>query len=148
MLLEKLFGNLFGLIWLLVFIGAIIFLIVWLFIKRDFVEKKEDVVKKELLRENYGGFLICENEEGKYELKKENGILIKVFDSLEDAKVFVDVLLLRNENDSVYEIVEIGGFFKVRKKGSERTLRKFETEEEAENYVKEKGNNDWSKVDR
>ena len=42
------------------------------------------------------------------------------------------------EISEVYEIIEQDGFFKVRKKGSERTIRKFLTELEAINYVKEK----------
>ena len=38
----------------------------------------------------------------------------------------------------MYEIVEVDNFFKVRKKGSDRTLRKFATLDEAEDFVKEK----------
>jgi len=139
MFLEKTFGNLFGIIWLIIFILAILGLLVWLFIKK---EKVEEVEKRELVKEQYNGFSFEETEDGKFEVKKEDGNVVKTFDKLEDCKVFVDVLFLRSENDSNYEIAEEDGFFKVRKKGSERTLRKFKTEEEAENYIKEKESND------
>ena len=141
MFLEKTFGNVFGIIWLLIFILAVLGLLVWLLIKK---EKVEIVEKRELIKEDYNGFSFEETEDGRFEVKKEDGSVVKTFDKLEDCRVFVDVLLLRSEieNDSNYEIVESDGFFKVRKKGSERTLRKFETEEEAENYIKEKESND------
>lgn len=142
MFLEKLFGNIFGLIWLIVFTLGILALLVWMIIKKDKVISEEVVeeVKKEYLKEEYSGFLIEENENNKYEVKKDDRVL-KTFDVVSDAKMFIDVLLLReeeNQKESVYEIVEIDGFFKVRKKGSERTIRKFATLEEAEKYVKEK----------
>jgi hypothetical protein len=44
------------------------------------------------------------------------------------------------EKTSEYEIVEVDGLFKVRKVGSERTIRKFITKKEAVEYVKEKEN--------
>lgn len=142
MFLEKLFGNIFGLIWLIVFTLAILALLVWMIIRKDKVTCEEVVeeIKKEYLKEEYKGFLIEENENNKYEVKKDDKVL-KTFDTVSDARMFSDVLLLReeeSEKESVYEIVEIDGFFKVRKKGSERTIRKFATLEEAEEYVKEK----------
>jgi len=152
MFFEKMFGNLFGMIWLIVFILGTLSLLVWMFVKK---EKVAEVEEKQLIKEVYNDFIIEENNEGKFEVKNEEDITVKVFDNIEDSKMFVDVLLLRNEShddielkDSNYEIVEINGFFKVRKKGSERTLRKFVTIEEAQNYVKEKDSNDWSKINR
>lgn len=151
MFLENLFGSLFGLIWLIVFIVAVLALLVWAFIKKDkeiiVVEREEEIEEKveevkSSLKEEYKNFNIEENENNKFEVKK-NEKSLKTFDSVEDCKMFIDVLLMRNEEkESIYEIVEIDGFFKVRKKGSERTIRKFSTLEEAEDYVREKENND------
>ena len=140
MILEKMFGNLFGIIWLVVFILAVWCLLIYLlFVKKD---KLEEVTKKDLIKEIYKECIIEENFEGKFELKNNDGTIIKSFDSLEDAKIFVDVSILRKEDDSNYEIIEVDNNFKVRKKGSERTLRKFATMEEAQNFVKGKGKND------
>ena len=163
MFLENLFGSTFGIIWLLVFTVAVLALLVWLVVKKDKEiieikvkdeEKVEEVVVapveekvqevKVPFKKEYKGFLIEENENNKFEVKKEEKVL-KTFGAVEDCKMFVDVLLLREEeskSDSAYEIVEVDGFFKVRKKGSERTIRKFETLEEAEDYVREKEDND------
>lgn len=163
MFLENLFGSTFGIIWLLVFTVAVLALLVWLVVKKDkeiievkvkeeeklekveevLVEEKEEEVKVHFKKE-YKGFLIEENENNKFEVKKEEKNL-KTFTTIDDCKMFIDVLLLReeeSEKESLYEIVEIDGFFKVRKRGSDRTIRKFETIEEAEDYVREKENND------
>ena len=149
MFLEKMFGNVFGIIWLVVFIVAVLSLLIWTFSKKEKVVKETmEEVKKELIKDTYKDFIIEENDEGKFEILKSDEKINKVFDSFEDCKIFIDVILLRRENNSSYEIIEIDGFFKVRKKGNERTIRKFSTQEEAEDYVKEKESNDWSKVNR
>ena len=106
MFLENMFGNLFGLIWLIIFILGIAALIIWLFIKQN---KVEEVEKNEISND-----VDVVEEEKKVEVVEEKTI------------------------SEGYEIVEQDGFFKVRKKGSERTIRKFATELEAINYVKEK----------
>ena len=106
MFLENMFGNLFGLIWLIIFILGIAALIIWLFIKQNKVEEGEKT-------ETSNDIEVVE-EEKKVETVEEKTI------------------------SEGYEIVEVDGFFKVRKKGSERTIRKFPTELEAINYVKEK----------
>ena len=143
MFLEKMFGNVFGIIWLVVFIVAVLSLLIWTFAKKEKVVKETmEEVKKELIKDTYKDFIIEENDEGKFEILKSDEKINKVFDSFEDCKIFIDVILLRRENNSSYEIIEIDGFFKVRKKGNERTIRKFLTQEEAEDYVKEKESND------
>ena len=129
MFLEKLFGNTFGMIWLIIFSLAVFALIVWLLVKKDKmitkintskVEEKEVVITTEVKSQN---------------VKKEDVVApIK-----EEKKT--------EEKTSEYEIVEVDGLFKVRKVGSERTIRKFITKKEAVEYVKEK-ENDWSKINR
>lgn len=139
MIFEKMFGNLFGIIWLIIFILAILALLIWMFIKKNyFLENGGRNQEKELIKEIYKDVLIEENKEGKFEIQKFG----KIFDSVDDCKIFIDVLFLRNENNSNYEVFEAEGFFKVRKKNSERTLRKFYTREEAEDFIKEKEEND------
>lgn len=152
MLLENLFGGIFGFIWLSIFIVGVLSLIVWQLVKKDKVSDKQDSVEKikeveevkeikELIKEEYKGLVIEEVENNIFVVKSE-GKIVKKFDKYTDCKVFIDVVFLRKENDSNYDIVEIDGSFKVRKKGSERTIRKFDTYEDAENFVKEKENND------
>jgi hypothetical protein len=138
MFIEKMFGNTFGMVWLIIFTLSIFALLVWSFIKKE----KLFEIKKELVKENYNGFVIEEKDDLKFDVKKEDGSVLKTFNNIADCKVFVDVLLLRNENNSAYEIVKIDGFFKVRKKESGRIIRKFTTEEDAENYIKEREDND------
>ena len=143
MFLEKIFGNVFGVIWLIIFLLSIGSLLAFVMLK-----KKDEQVIKEYHKETYKEYSIEENEDGKYDVKKEE-TLLKTFDSIEDCKVFVDVVELRNyESTSIYEIVEEEGFFKVKKKDTQRTIRKFSDKIDAENYIKEKENNDWSKTDR
>lgn len=154
MFFEEMFGNLFGLIWLILFSLGVIVLLIWMLIKKD--SKINEVEENnEIILINYKNFYIEKKENNKFEISDTEGKVIKNFVSLEDAKFYVDALLLRSEEmeneegkDSLYEIFKSEGFFKVRKKGSERTLRKFDSEEEALNYVKEKENNDWSKINR
>ena len=141
MFLERIFGNLYGLIWLIVFIMFVAFVFVCIMFKKENNLYREEKIK-EYFKEIYKEYNIEENEVGKFEVKK-NEIALKTFDSVADCKIFIDVLLLREEkNESVYEIVEVDGYFKVRKKGNERTIRKFDNLEEAKNYIKEKENND------
>ena len=122
MFLEKMFGNTFGMIWLIIFSLAVFALIVWLLVKKDKmitkintskVEEKDVVTTTEVKSQN------VEKEEVVAPIKEEKKT---------------------EEKTSEYEIVEIDGSFKVRKTGSERTIRKFPTYEEASNYVKEKEN--------
>lgn len=142
MFLERIFGNLFGIIWLGIFTLAILILFIWLLLKK---EKNNEIVnneEKEYLMETYKEYVIEEKESGEFEVKKE-GHILKSFNNFGDCKIFIDVLLLRDEKrENIYEIIEVDGFFKVRKKGSERTIRKFNVLEDAQDYVKEKENND------
>lgn len=122
MFLEKMFGNTFGLLWLAIFSLSILALVVWLFIKKDKVVKND---------------LVSNNREEKVEEKIE--VAAPIVEQTKEP--------IKEEKKSNYEIIEIDGFFKVRKVGSERTIRKFATNEEALSYVKEK-ENDWSKINR
>ena len=140
MIIENMFKSLFGIIWLITFVLSVLALLIWLFVKKEKVAEEN---KKVLIKYEYKCFLIEENESAKFEVKKLNEDKVyKIFEKEEDAKIFIDVLFLRSESTSMYEIVEQDGFYKVKKKGSERTVRKFNTEEEAEDYIKEKENND------
>lgn len=118
MLLEKLFGNTFGLIWLIVVMVASLGLIVFLFSKKENNNiKKEDVKSVEEISINKEVVEQAVNEEIVIEEKEE----VKVA--------------------SEYEILESNdGFFRVRKVGSDRTLRKFSAKEEAVEFVKQKEN--------
>ena len=155
MLLENLFGGVLGFILLCVFIVSTLFFLVYQLVKKDVVLYEEKTVEdakkvtkiKELIKEEYKGFVIEEDENNNFVVKDEVKIL-KKFDKYGDCKVFIDVISLRKESNFNYEIVEIDGFFKVKKKGNERIIRKFVTYQEAENYVKEKENNDWSRTNR
>ena len=117
MFLEKIFGNLFGIIAIVIFVFAVFVLLILEFLKKKDYEESE--------------------------LVKQDVVETKIVDErvLEKNNVCEAVL-------GDYEIVEVDGFFKVRKKGSDRTIRKFVTKDEALVYVKEKSNNDWSKNDR
>ena len=108
MIIENLFANTIGRVLLIAFCLLILVLLVWLL-----MEKKEKDTEK---------------EEMDYEQSESN-----LSESANEVNKLQPV-----EDISVYEIVEIEGSFKVRKKGSERTIRKFATKEEAANYVKEK----------
>lgn len=115
MLLEILFGSTFGLIWLIVFLVAILALIVWLFIKKE----------KDLENSNEKEEIINEKEEANVIEKEE---IVEVKEEIKE-----------NVNNE-YEILESDdGFFRVRKIGSERTLRKFATKMEAEDFVEKRG---------
>ena len=108
MLIEKMFGNTFGMIWLIVFLVAIIALIVWLLMRKDRIIEEDSSIENK------------EDETIKEEIVKEEAVEEKVV-------------------NKEYEIIESeDGFFRVRKIGSERTLRKFATSKEAEDFVKEK----------
>ena len=131
MFLEKMFGNTFGMIWLIIFSLAVLALIVWLLVKKDKAIAKTNVIKVE---ENE----VVTTGEVKAQEEKKEEVIASVEEIKEEKK---------EEKNSVYEIVEVDGFFKVRKIGSERTIRKFSTRKEAVEYVKEK-ENDWSKNDR
>ena len=118
MFIEKLFGNTFGIVWLVVFALAMLGLIVWMFVKEDkeieISDEKTNQVKQEIIK----------NEE-LVENKKE-----EVTEDKKDNESFV----------SQYEIIESeDGFFRVRKIGGDRTLRKLSTKEEAEEYIKTRG---------
>jgi len=125
MFLEKLFGNTFGLIWLIVFMAIVLGLIVFLFVKK---EKNE----KEIV-----------GDEEKVERVVEETSTVEKEEKFEET-VIDEVKMEENSvaTTSEYEIIESeDGFFRVRKAGTERTLRKFATKEEAVEFVKQKENN-------
>ena len=120
MFIEKLFGNTFGMVWLIIFLAAVLALMLWIILKK---EKEEKIVE---INEEVTPVV----EEVPVEVKEE-------------VKETVS-------NDSEYEIIESeDGFFRVRKVGSERTLRKLATRVEAENFIEKRGlKHDWSKANR
>ena len=124
MFLEKMFGNTFGMIWLIIFSLAVLSLIIWLLVKKDKIIAKINAFKTE------------EKEVVKtFEVKVQDDAKEEVIAPVEEIKEEK-----KEEKNSVYEIVEVDGVFKVRKIGSERTIRKFSTRKEAVEYVKEKEN--------
>ncbi len=123
MLLEKLFGSTFGLIWLLIFIVVVFVLIIWLLIKKDNVCVNSD--------EQVESTSNIDINEEKEVFAQENKV---VEESKYENKEHVSP-------NSEYEIIESeDGFFRVRKVGTERTLRKFATMEEAKAFIKGKEN--------
>lgn len=127
MFLEKLFESVYGKIWLIILLVAILALIVYLLIKNE----KREIVKKEADEEkNFNEDSVNANEESHVEtenIEKDNreDIEEKTDDELPDYGEFVIVK-------------GIDGFFRVRKKESERTIRKFATVIEAENYIEKR----------
>lgn len=127
MFLEKLFESIYGKIWLLILLIAILALIVYLLVKN---EKREVVNKKHDEEKNTDEVSINNSEESHVEneiVQDENIDTIeeKTDDVLPDYGEFVVV-----KGDD--------GFFRVRKKESERTIRKFATIIEAENYIEKR----------
>lgn len=127
MFLEKLFESVYGKIWLIILLVAILALIVYLLIKNE----KREAVKKEADEEkNFNEDSVNANEESHVEtenIEKDNreNIEEKTYDELPDYGEFVIVK-------------GTDGFFRVRKKESERTIRKFATVIEAENYIEKR----------
>lgn len=122
MIIEKLFGNTFGMIWLVVFMVAVLGLIVFMFVKKDKVVTTEDHME---------------------EVREEtNEKVEEIVENTEDSSNAEELVAETSEVpvNTEYEIIESeDGFFRVRKVGSERTLRKLSTRSEAEEYIKAKG---------
>lgn len=113
MLFERMFGNIYGYIWLLIFLAAVVALILWI------VFKKENNVK-------------IVSEEKKEEMVVKEAVVIEETSVAEEKK--------ENNESNEYEIIESeDGFFRVKKVGNERTLRKFSTRIEALNFIDKKG---------
>lgn len=121
MFIEKMFKNTFGMIWLLVFLAAVFALIVWMFTKKDKVKEENNELVEEI-KEEVKGEPVVETEVTAIETK------------VEEKQVEKEVL------NKEYEIIEgEDGFFRVRKIGAERTLRKFSTRIEAEDFIEKRG---------
>ena len=128
MIIDKLFGNMFGMIFLVVFMLVVLALIIFMFLKKDNIEDVEEQIND----------------------NTHEDIVNEVVEDKENVSSIQEVTVQSSEStsNSEYEIIESeDGFFRVRKVGSERTIRKFSTRKEAVEYVKEK-ENDWSKNDR
>lgn len=116
MFLEKLFSNTFGLIWLAIFVVAAFVLIIWMFAKKENVSEYSEVKEVEPVSEQVEEKEIVETKEEVVIEQKEEAV------------------------NKDYEILESeDGFFRVRKVGSDRTLRKFSTRIEAENFIEKRG---------
>ena len=118
MFFEKMFGNLFGYIWLLIFLAAVVALMLWVVLKKENKitvneEKAEDITEEAVVEES---------------TVKETPVIME------------EVKTEENKDNNEYEIIESeDGFFRVRRVGNERTLRKFSTRIEAENFIDKKG---------
>lgn len=125
MFIENLFGNVFGLVWLIIFLVAVVALIFWIILKKE---------KENIVIENVDEKLeIEEKEEVKEEIKTIWPKAVVKQETIEQTKE-------KKVPDNEYEIVESeDGFFRVKKVGNERTLRKFSTRVEAENYIEKRG---------
>lgn len=114
MFLEKLFCNSFGFALLIVSMTVVLGLIVFLFMKKERGYETENFVEDKILENN----------------TNNNVELVEtvVQDVEETAKALLEYEILEGED----------GFFRVRKVGVERTLRKLSTREEAEQFIKQK----------
>ena len=123
MLLDKLFGNTFGMIWLIIFMVAILALFCWLlFFNKDNKEKNIIDNKNEKEIEN------IKEIEGNSNEEIEGNVLVEEQEVESKKSIFGN-----------YEIIERkDGFFRVRKNGSDKILRKLSSREEAIQYIKER----------
>lgn len=137
MFLEKLFGNTFGYVWLIIFMVASLLLIVVLFAKKERTVNnavKEVSVEKEEIIEEVKETL-AENVVEPEKIVEEKVVMV------EEVKV-EEGLAVDTVQDVIngYEIVKsVDGFYRVRKVGSDRTLRKVSTKIEAENFIEKRG---------
>lgn len=110
MFLEKMFGSVYGKIWLIILLVSILALIVFLLLKKG---KEEETA-------------IDENkEESVVEETIKPQSVVKEQDEIVD---YGDFIIVESED----------GFFRVRKKDNERTIRRFSTRVEAENYIEKR----------
>lgn len=72
-------------------------------------------------------------------IKKDEKCEEKIVEKVVEDKTTVNEEPIVENQNKVYEVVESDdGFFRVIKVGTERTLRKFSTKKEAEDYIKER----------
>lgn len=118
MFFEDTFGNIFGILWLVIFIGGIVALALWLI----FREEKENVnaVKEETV------------DDAQEEIVENQVVDEEMIEDKADEKRIVEEVRYRIDSGE-------DGFFRVKKVGDDRTIRKFSTKLEAINYVNEKG---------
>ena len=123
MFIENLFGNVFGIIWLIIFLVAILALIFWVILKKE----KEIVLEEKV-------------EESNDEVVEEKEEVRTIWPTPVMKKEVSEQTKKENVSNNDYEILESDdGFFRVRKVGTERTLRKFSTRVEAENFIEKRG---------
>ncbi len=123
MFLEKLFESIYGKIWLIILLVALLALIVYLLVKNEKNEIRETVeeVNKDSEKCEDNKEEVVENNTETVEEEKEN----KIEENVPDYGEFV---IIKGDD----------GFFRVKKKDSERTIRKFATIIEAENYIEKR----------
>lgn len=114
MFLEKMFGSVYGKIWLIILLVAILALIVFLLFKKG---KEEEPTIEESEEKN--------KEESVVEGTTKPQSIVKEQDEIVD---YGDFIIVESED----------GFFRVRKKDNERTIRRFSTRVEAENYIEKR----------
>lgn len=127
MLLEKIFANLYGVISLISLMVILLGIMMWVLLKKDTNNRQDNVLIKEEKEETVS-VTDTTKEETVIEtpdVQQEKGII---------ANVNCDIV------NTEYEIVESeDGFYRVKKVGNDRTLRKFSTRIEAENYIEKRG---------
>ena len=124
MFLEKLFESIYGKIWLIILLVAMLALIVYLLVKNEKNEVKEIVEK-------------VNNDSNEHEDNKEE-VVQNDTETIEKEKE--DKVIEENVPDYGEFVIIKGddGFFRVKKKDSERTIRKFATIIESENYIEKR----------
>ena len=130
MFIEKLFGNTFGLVWLIVFMVAVLALIVWMFVKKENKTVENKVVEEDVTNsmEILSDTVVSETSETVNEEVSSVADVEEVVVETKEEK-FETVAAEPVVNvDNDYEIVcSEDGFFRVKKVGNDRTLRKFST---------------------
>lgn len=122
MFLEEMFGNIYGYIWLLIFLVAVVALALWIILKKE--KETNDVIEDDNVS--------SEEVEVKEEIKTIWPTQVIKPKASEKTKEEIDT-------NNLYEIIESeDGFFRVKKKGNDRTLRKFSARIEAENFIDKK----------
>lgn len=115
MLLEKMFGSVYGKIWLVIVLIAILTLIVYLLLRK---EKVEELTIEESKEKNKEEIVVEETTETQSVAKEQQN----------ESVDYGNFIIVESED----------GFFRVRKKDNERTIRKFSTRVEAENYIEKR----------
>ena len=124
-------------------------------VNREIIEGKVDAneVVDNISEQDNKIYEIVESEDGFFRVKKvDSGKVLRKFGTKEEAQNYIsekentNVVNVEEKKEveqisDVYEVIPgEDGFFRVRKIGSDKTLRKFSTLKEADDFVEEKEN--------